>query len=321
VLRDLPISKDPNLLVGSSNADDAGVYKISDEVALIQTLDFFTPIVDDPFLFGQIAAANSLSDVYAMGGKPLTAMAIAGMPNDLPVEVIKAIFEGGAQKVIESGASLVGGHTVKNPEPLYGLSVTGSCHPDKFLSNDQLSRGDVLILTKPLGTGIAASALKIGKSSKELQEIAVESMTSLNISGAKIAERGLSKACTDITGFGLIGHALEMCRASNLGMRLVTKAIPPLSPEIITLIEGGCVPGGTKANLESCAEEVEFDMGLPDYWQYLLADAQTSGGLLIATSMENQEEVLQILKQDNALCANIIGSVVYPYDAPAIQVV
>lgn len=255
-----------------------------------------------------------------MGGKPVTAMAIAGMPNDLPLDVIKEIFRGGADKVVEAGCSLVGGHTIKNPEPIYGLSVTGMCHPEQYLSNDQLKEGDILILSKPLGTGIASSALKSGKASEALQDASVKSMVTLNLSGATIAERKLSRACTDVTGFGLLGHLWEMCRASGVGAQLDSSKIPVINEDIITLINEGCVPGGTKANLASVTEHVVFDSQVASHIPHLLADAQTAGGLLIAVSEENIPEVLSILEKDNALCAEVIGKISSRSETPKISV-
>lgn len=297
------------MLVGSANADDAGVFKINDSTALVQTLDFFTPIVDDPYLFGQIAASNALSDVYAMGGRPVTAMAIAGMPNDLPPQVISEIFKGGADKIAEANSSLVGGHTIKNPEPIYGLSVTGLVHPEHYLSNDQLRDGDILLLTKPLGTGIASSALKAGKASDTLEALAVESMVKLNTPGAEIAEKGLSGACTDVTGFGLLGHLWEMCAASGKTAHLKASTIPALSEEIPKLIEEGIIPGGTRKNLQNVSPHVEFSDTVPEWVHYLLADAQTAGGLLIACPVEQRDEVISIIEAHGSICAAEIGSI------------
>lgn len=309
VLQDLPSIEDSRLLVGSANADDAGVFQINESTALVQTLDFFTPIVDDPYLFGQIAASNSLSDVYAMGGKPITAMAIAGFPTaELETEQIKAIFAGGADKIKEANCALVGGHTIKNPEPIYGLSVTGLVHPQRYLSNEQLRDGDTLILTKPLGTGIASSALKQQQASSELQKKSIDSMTKLNTAGAEIAENHLSKACTDITGFGLLGHLWEMCAASQISAELNTSAVPSLSPEIQQLIEANVVPGGSRQNLKNVQPHLKIANSVPAWLPLLLADAQTAGGLLIATTPNNKNKVLDILSRHDSLCAAEIGT-------------
>ena len=309
------------MLVGSSNADDAGVFKLSDTTALVQTLDFFTPIVDDPYLFGQIAATNSLSDVYAMGGRPITAMAIAGMPSDLPPEIIAEIFRGGADKVQQANCSLVGGHTIKNPEPIYGLSVTGLVHPDNYLSNDQLSENDVLILTKPLGTGIASSALKQGRASDELQQLCVEAMTELNFAGADIADQKLAKACTDVTGFGLLGHLWEMCQASGISAELNTQETPAISQEIIDLINDDCVPGGSKKNWQVVSKHVTVADSVEKHAPLLLADAQTAGGLLIACPESNVDAILSILKTYNTTCAAIIGRCTTANSSPTISLI
>jgi len=307
------------MLIGSSNADDAGVFKLSEETALVQTLDFFTPIVDDPYIFGQIAATNSLSDVYAMGGRPITSMAIAGMPDSLSPEVIAEIFRGGADQVKKANCSLVGGHTIKNPEPIYGLSVTGLVHPSRYLSNDQLSEGELLILTKPLGTGIASSALKQEKCSNELQQLCVNLMTELNTAGADIAEAGLSNACTDVTGFGLIGHLLEMCNASKISVELYTNDIPAISDEIISLISEDCVPGGSRKNWSAVEKHVTQSETVASHIPMLLADAQTAGGLLIAVKEENSGAVMQILEKHQTSCAQVIGKCIKKSEQPTVH--
>ena len=313
-MRDLPQSNDPKLLVGSATADDAGVYLLNSETALVQTLDFFTPICDDPFLFGQIAAANSLSDVYAMGGKPITAMAIAGMPDSiLSTEEIQSIFRGGAEMVKQAGCSLVGGHTIKNPEPIYGLSVTGVVHPDKFTANSHAKVDDVLILTKPLGTGIISTALKNGKCSDTLNGLAVKSMITLNTPGTELAEKNLINACTDVTGFGLLGHLKEICVSSNVTAQLECSSIPAISDEVHDLITAGVVPGGTKKNLATVLPHIKVNNTSQEA-QLLLADAQTSGGLLLSVSGENVSEVIAILESHQAICATVIGKIVNKQD-------
>ncbi len=313
-MRGLPQSNDPNLLVGSATADDAGIYLLNSETALVQTLDFFTPICDDPYLFGQIAAANSLSDVYAMGGKPITAMAIAGMPDSiLSTEEIQAIFRGGAEMVKQAGCSLVGGHTIKNPEPIYGLSVTGVVHPDHFTANAHAKAGDILILTKPLGTGIISTALKNGKCSDSLNDLAIKSMITLNTPGTELAERNLVNACTDVTGFGLLGHLKEICLSSDVTAQLECSAIPAISYEVHDLIAAGVVPGGTKKNLATVLPHVTVN-NISQETQLLLADAQTSGGLLLSVAEENVNEVIEILESQQVLCACIIGNIVTKQD-------
>ena len=320
-MQGLPENTDKRMLVGSANADDAGVFKLSDSTALVQTLDFFTPIVDDPYLFGQIAAANSLSDVYAMGGRPITAMAIAGMPSSLPPEMIAEIFRGGADKAKEAECSLVGGHTIKNPEPIYGLSVTGLVHPDHYLSNDQLEAGDIFILTKRLGTGIASSALKSGQCSEELQQLCVDSMVALNTAGAEIADRKLSKACTDVTGFGLLGHLWEMCRASKISAELNCAEIPPISSEVIELIQKDVVPGGSKKNWEAVSEHVDVDASVNAWMPLLLADAQTAGGLLISCKEQDVDDVLAILSKHKTTCSAVIGKCTESAANPRIKLI
>ncbi len=314
-MRDLPQSNDPNLLVGSATADDAGVYLLNSETALVQTLDFFTPICDDAYLFGQIAAANSLSDVYAMGGRPITAMAIAGMPDTiLSKDQIRDIFRGGADMVKLAGCSLVGGHTIKNPEPIYGLSVTGVVHPDRFTANSHAKAGDVLILTKPLGTGIISTAIKQGKCSEALNNQAVNSMIKLNTPGAELAEQDLVNACTDVTGFGLLGHLKEICASSEVTAQLDCAAIPAISDDVHKLIADGIVPGGTKKNLATVLPYLQTN-NISEDIQLLLADAQTSGGLLISVPQNNVSAVLDILHSHDSLCAVEIGHIVTKQDA------
>ena len=237
MLRGLKTLSDPNLLIGSASSDDAAVYRISDDLALVQTLDFFTPIVDDPYLFGQIAAANSLSDIYAMGGKPITAMNIVAMPTDeISLDTINEILKGGADKVAEAGCALAGGHTVQNPEPLYGLSVTGLVNPHRVISNAGAQPGDHLLLTKPIGTGIVSTAIKKGLASPELIQKVSEHMASLNTQGTAMAEAGLTKAGTDVTGFGLLGHLSHVCRESGVTARIAASQVPVFDPAVIEFI-------------------------------------------------------------------------------------
>ena len=217
VLRQLPLQRDRNVLVGSATADDAGVYRLDREHALVQTVDFFTPIVDDPFAYGQIAAANALSDIFAMGGRPLCALNIMGVPNELvPAKTIATILRGGLEKAREVSCAIVGGHTIRNPEPIYGLAVTGIVSPKKILTNAGARPGDWLVLTKPLGTGIATTGIKNSLTSHRLAKTAIKLMSQVNTIGAELAQRGLVRAATDITGFGLLGHLVSMCRASGV---------------------------------------------------------------------------------------------------------
>ena len=310
VLHQLPQLKSRNLLVGAATADDAGVYRIDRTRALVQTVDFFTPIVDDPFTYGEIAAANSLSDVYAMGGRPLTAMNLMGVPTDLvPPKIINAILRGGATKAKEANCVLVGGHTIRNPEPFYGLSVTGLVNPQRMITNAAARAGDVLVLTKPLGTGIITTGIKRGLASKSIAKEAIAVMSRLNFAGAELAERNLVRAGTDITGFGLLGHLGSMCRASGVGAEINSSAFPLIGTEVRRLIEQGCVPGGTRENLKTAEEFTDFARATTAE-KFLLADAQTSGGLLLSVRPRNLEAVLRTLKKLRAPCAAIVGKIV-----------
>ncbi len=322
VLRQLPRPRtaDPNLLVGSDTADDAGVYRLDARRALVQTVDFFTPVVDDPFVFGQIAAANALSDVFAMGGRPLTALNLLGVPvDDVPPAVIAQILRGGASKVREAGCALVGGHTIRNPEPVYGLSVTGLVHPKRLLTNAAARPGDLLVLTKPLGIGVITTAIKRGLASARLTKRAVTLMSQLNSVGAKLAAARLLRAATAISGFGLLGHLASMCRASGVSAQIWTGSVPVLDREVLALIEKDCVPGGTRQNLDTAREIAVFDDAVPDTRRLLLADAQTSGGLLLCVPPRRQEAVLAVLKTHRTACAAVIGRIIRA-EKPSIQV-
>lgn len=322
VLRQLPRPHpaDPNLLVGSDTADDAGVYRLDARRALVQTVDFFTPVVDDPYVFGQIAAANALSDVFAMGGRPLTALNLLGVPVDaVPPAVIAQILAGGASKVREAGCALVGGHTIRNPEPIYGLSITGLVHPNRLLTNAAARPGDLLVLTKPLGVGIATTAIKRGLAPARLEKRAIAQMSRLNRAGPDLAEARLVRAATDITGFGLLGHLASMCRASGVSAEIHAGCVPVLDRAILALIEQDCVPGGTRQNLEAAREIVVFDAAVPEMLRLLLADAQTSGGLLLCVPPRRQATVLAVLKTHRTPCAAIIGRI-GPTGKPSIRV-
>ncbi len=307
-MRGLTNISDPNLLIGSASSDDAAVYRISEDTALVQTLDFFTPIVDDPYLFGQIAAANSLSDVYAMGGTPITAMNIVAVPTDkLDLDTINQILRGGADKVAEANCALAGGHTVQNPEPLYGLSVTGTVNPHRVISNAGAKPGDHLLLTKPLGTGIISTAIKRGICSPELEKTASEQMAQLNTPGSAIASVGLTRAGTDVTGFGLLGHLSHLCRESGVTARIDSAAVPAISPDVLEFIKQGCVPGGSRENLKLAKEFTTFGADVSEEIQILLTDAQTSGGLLLAVSPENLHEAQDLLYANGASIVSEIG--------------
>ncbi len=305
----LPRLSHPNLLVGYETADDAGVYKLTEEIALIQTVDFFTPIVDDPYFFGQIAAANALSDVYAMGGKPLLAMNIVCFPiKEMPKEILKGVLQGGLDKVQEAGAILIGGHSVEDPEIKYGLSVTGIVHPEKILTNKGAQVGDFIILTKPLGTGVLATAVKGNMASEEALKKLVKITATLNAKPAEVMARFNVHACTDVTGFGLGGHLLEMARASKKEIEIWTSKVP-IIPEAIEYASIGLIPAGSYANKNFCEHLVEVKGEIPSLTLDLLFDAQTSGGLIIALSEKEAQICLQQLKDEGVEEAAIIGCV------------
>ena len=295
------------MLVGIDTSDDAGVYLLNDETALIQTLDFFTPIVDDPFLFGQIAAANSLSDVYAMGGKPLTAMNIVAFPVcRLDAEVLLAILSGGQQKIDEAGAVMIGGHTIDDDEPKYGLSVTGTVHPLKILTNAGAQPGDVLVLTKALGTGVLYTAMRAELFPAGVAA-AADSMATLNRYAAEVMEKYPTHACTDITGFGLLGHAFEMSSASGVDMEIDSQALPML-PEAPEAARMGLVPAGAYANREYL-KQVTFETYIPVNIQDLCYDPQTSGGLLICLPADKASALLSELWAAGIGAAACIGRI------------
>jgi selenide,water dikinase len=286
------------------------VVRLDAQRALVQTVDFFTPIVDDPYTYGQIAAANALSDVYAMGGRPLTALNVIGMPDEsVSLEVIREILRGGAAKVREAGCLLVGGHSIKNPEPVYGLSVTGLAHPRRLITNAAARPGDLLVLTKPLGTGMVTTAIKRGQCPPNLARLAVRFMQQLNRVGADLAEQRLVRAGTDVTGFGLLGHLGSLCRASRVGAEVRVGDVPAISPQVIRLIEGGCVPGGTKANLTAAKDWTDWGPGLTEADALLLADAQTSGGLLLCVPPRHWRRVKSLLNRQRTGCTAIIGHI------------
>ena len=303
----MPPIHDPRVLVGIDTSDDAGVYLLNEETALIQTLDFFTPIVDDPYLFGQIAAANSLSDVYAMGGKPLTAMNIVTFPVcRLDAEVLLAILSGGQQKIAEAGAVMVGGHTIDDDEPKYGLSVTGTVHPSRILTNAGAQPGDALILTKAIGTGVLYTALK-AELFPEGVVAAAAGMAQLNRYAAQAMERYAVNACTDITGFGLLGHAYEMSAASGVDMEVYSGEVP-LLPDAAEAANMGLVPAGAYANREYL-KAVSFDPAVPENIRDLLFDPQTSGGLLISIPAGQADALLADMKESGVEYAACIGRV------------
>lgn len=310
ILRELPIPKDPKVLVGLDTSDDAGVYQLNDEVALVQTVDFFTPIVDDPFTFGQIAVANALSDVYAMGGTPLTGMNLVAFPiKTLPSSILKEILLGGLSKMEEAGVALVGGHSIEDPEIKYGLAVTGLIHPQKILTNAKARAGDKLVLTKPLGTGIIATALKGGMASEEAVRKIVQSMVTLNRKASEWMKKFEAHACTDITGFSFIGHALEMAAASQVGMVIQSGEIPIFS-EAMEYAKLGLIPGGAHSNRQFFSCKVEVHTKAPDLLMDILYDPQTSGGLLISLPSDRVQDFVGALKREAQMDAWIVGQVV-----------
>jgi selenide, water dikinase len=309
------VHHDDRVLVDYRTADDAGVYRLDDGRALVQTVDFFTPIVDDPFIYGQIAAANALSDVYAMGGRPLTALAIAGFPKDADRALLKQIFAGGIDKLREAGVALLGGHTVQDAEIKFGYAVTGEIDPSRVLTNAGAQPGDALILTKPLGTGIIATALRFGRAPQPAIDAAIRSMTTLNRAAAAVLDSlpaGTVHACTDITGFGLIGHGSEMAVASGCTLEIDTARVP--------LIEGarelvkGNVPGGGRTNREHFAGVVGLSGSLAPALVELLYDPQTSGGLLVAVAATEEDAVLRALRAAG-VPAELVGHAVAPANA------
>jgi selenide,water dikinase len=310
VLKGLPIPKDPRVLVGLDTSDDAGVYQLNDEIALVQTVDFFTPIVDDPFTFGQIAVANALSDVYAMGGTPLTGMNLVAFPiNTLSPSILKEILLGGLSEMKEAGVALVGGHSIEDPEIKYGLAVTGVVHPKKIMTNATSKIGDKLVLTKPLGTGIIATALKGEMASKGAVQKIIESMVTLNRTASEQMKEFEAHACTDITGFSFIGHALEMAIASQVGMVIQSKTIP-IFPEAMEYAKLGLIPGGMHSNRQFFSCKVEVHSNVPDLLMDIFYDPQTSGGLLISLPPGRAEELVAILKKEGHLHSSIVGEVV-----------
>jgi selenide,water dikinase len=296
VLCHLQKPQHPDLLVGIETSDDAAVYKINDNIALIQTVDFFTPVVDDPYIFGQIAAANALSDVYAMGGDPILALNIVCFPDCLDPLILSEILRGGQDKVIEAGAVLAGGHSVSDDEPKYGLSVAGFVDPLKIMTNDQAKPGDVLILTKPLGVGIINTAIKAEMASETAIRQAVLSMSTLNRIG-KEATRNITgvHSITDITGFGLLGHAIEMAEGSKVTFRIRSTDIPYIS-EAKEYANIGLIPAGSYKNRDFFARRALISEHVPTFYQDILFDPQTSGGLLISVAKENSKQLLDNLK-------------------------
>ena len=300
--------KDENLLVGFENSDDAGVYKINEDLAIVQTVDFFTPIVDDPYEFGQIAATNALSDIYAMGGQPKTALNLVSFPTStLPMDVLSSILEGSASKVLEAGATVVGGHSIDDNEPKFGLSVTGFVNPNKYFENNGANVGDILILTKPIGVGIITTAVKRKVLKPGQEKEAIRYMTTLNKYASEILADFTPSAVTDVTGFGLIGHSYEMAKASNVSFNINYKDVPILN-NTIDLAKKGIIPGGTKNNYNWLVDKVNFSGDLSDYEKYIMCDAVTSGGLLISINPSEAKSFIEKMN-NHKHPAYVIGSV------------
>ena len=302
--------KDERILIGYDDKDDAAVVRLSDGRLLVQTVDFFTPIDDNPYTFGQIAAANSLSDIYAMGATPIFALNIIGFPiNILPKSDLSKILQGGIDKAQEAGISIVGGHSIDDPEPKYGLVVTGEISEDKLVSNSNAQPGNKLILTKPLGTGIIATAVKHGVADKTAMAKSAKSMATLNKLAAEVMTEIGVNAATDVTGFGLLGHLLELCEASCVSAK-INYSVLPFLPSVKELAEKGIVPGGTKRNLKFVKDKVQFGGHLTNIDKLLLADAQTSGGLLISIPAEKAEKYITKFNALSEIKAVVIGKIV-----------
>ncbi len=308
------------MLAGLDGSEDAGVYKLSDDLAIVQTVDFFTPIVDDPRTFGQVAAVNSLSDIYAMGARPITAMNVVGFPvADLGVEVLRDILAGGLDVLREAGVSLVGGHSVKDSEPKYGLSVTGIVDPRRMLTNDGLRPGDVLVLTKAIGTGVIGTATKKGVADPASVAASTASMRQLNRAASEVAVAHGVTGCTDVTGFGLLGHLSEITRASRVRVRVDASSVP-LLPGALEAARAGSVPGGSRANRAFFSPWVTMAEGVDPALQDLLHDAQTSGGLLMGVAPDRVDGVLEALRAAGVERAAAIGRVLERDERPMIDV-
>jgi selenide,water dikinase len=318
VLAALPQPSHPDLLVGTSTSDDAGVFRLTPDLAIVQTVDFFAPIVDDAFTFGQVAAANALSDVYAMGGEPCTALNVAAFPRDLPLEILGDILRGGIEKAREAGCVVLGGHTLVDEEIKFGMAVTGTIHPDRIWRNVGARPGDVLVLTKPLGTAIVTTAAKRGAEIPEALAAAERSMTTLNAAAAKALRAFQVHACTDITGFSLLGHGYEMAHGSDVRL-IIDSAALPLLPRARELAASGISTGGCQRNRDWLADKVEVTSTVPPELVELAFDPQTSGGLLVAIPEREAPRVIEALTAANTLASKAIGSVAARSSGPWVQ--
>jgi selenide,water dikinase len=319
VLGKLARQHDPNVLVGFETADDAGVYQLAPELALVQTVDFFTPIVDDPYIFGQIAATNALSDVYAMGGRPLSALALVCFPDDGETKVLEDMLAGGLSKMVEANCTVIGGHSIRDDELKLGYAVTGTVHPQRVLANSGARAGDRLIFTKAIGTGVISTAIKRGKAEFAWVRDAVRAMTTLNRVAAEVICDGFDvHGLTDVTGFGLLGHAREMATASNVSLRIQAARVPLLEGAL-QCVRAGMVPGGLKANRNFAEGCVEYADDVPEDIRTLLYDPQTAGGLLIAVAAPDAERLLSQLRGAGIGAAEVGEAV--PKQKPLISVV
>ena len=308
----MPTGSSENLIIGFDGNEDAAVYRITDETALVQTADYITPMTDDPFLFGQLAAANALSDIYAMGAKPITAIHLCNFPGKgIPNEIFSEILNGGASKVLESGAVTVGGHTIKDDELKYGLSVSGIVHPDKVIRNSSIKRGDVLILSKPVGTGVLFNGVKKGALESKWLDRAVQSNVVLNKKASELMLKYNANACTDLTGFGLLGHLNEMVSPNDLSLEINALSVPYFEKAVETS-EQGYKPGMSKDTMRSLEKSVKFDSAVSKAYRWLLVDPQTSGGLIISIPEERADDLLKELKSEDSPEAAIIGKVTEP---------
>ena len=311
---------DPNVLIGFETADDAGVYQLTPELALVQTVDFFTPIVDDPYVFGQIAATNALSDIYAMGGRPISALTLVCFPESGDLKILEEMLAGGLSKMIEAHCTVIGGHSIRDEEIKLGYAVTGTIHPEHVLANSGAQAGDRLIFTKALGTGVISTAIKRGKAEAAWIRDAVRSMTTLNKTAAEVVTSSPGfevHGMTDVTGFGLIGHAREMAKGSKVSMRIHASRVPPLEGAVES-VRAGYIPGGLKANRNFAESCVEFEEAVPEEIRTLLFDPQTAGGLLIAVAEKDAERLVAALR-NSGINAVEIGEVI-PKQKPLIMV-
>jgi selenide,water dikinase len=321
VLSGLPPIQDPKVLVGTDTRDDGAVYRLNDETALVQSVDVFTPVVDDPYTFGQVAAANALSDIYAMGAQPILALSIIAFPVDkLSMSDMGAILRGGIDKAREADIEVVGGHSLEDNEPKYGLCVTGVVHPDRIVRNSSARPGDVLVLTKPLGSGVLAHAIKKGEATEEEVRQVVEVMTELNRNACEAMVEVGVLACTDVTGFGLLGHLVEMIQGSGVSARIRVDRVPVL-PRVRDRIRAGVFPGGTEKNLEFYGKHVNWGVDVEETDRWVLADAQTSGGLLIAVPKDSVASLEKALVRRGVKTIAAVGEILSFNERPRIEVV